>query len=135
VDGGITAAKSGHDAVLSPVDPVYFDYRQATGAGEAPGAGRVNLLRQVYDFNPVLEALTQEQQRHIVGIQANIWTEYLPLDDLVANAAFPPRRGAGGSRLDACVSAKDWDGFLARLPAQYARYRALGIPHSETAVR
>jgi len=135
VDGGITAAKSGHDAVLSPVDPVYFDYRQATGAGEAPGAGRVNLLRQVYDFNPVLEALTQEQQRHIVGIQANIWTEYLPLDDLVANAAFPRAAALAEVAWTPASAPKDWDGFLARLPAQYARYRALGIPHSETAVK
>jgi len=135
VEGGITAAKSGHDAVLSPVDPLYFDYRQATGAGEAPGAGRINLLRQVYDFNPVLQALTPEQQRHIVGIQANIWTEYLPLEDLVANAAFPRAAALAEIAWAPASAPKDWNGFLARLPAQYARYRALGIAHSETAVK
>ena len=135
VDGGIAAARSNHDAVLSPEVPLYLDWRQATGAGEAPGAGRVNVLRQVYDFNPVLEALTPEQQRHIVGVQANIWTEYLPLDDLVANAAFPRAAALAEIAWAPASMPKDWDGFLARMPGQYARYRALGIPHSETAVK
>ena len=133
VDGGIVAAKSGHDAVLSPEIPNYLDWRQATGAGEAPGAGRINILRQVYDFNPAPDALTPEQQRHIVGIQANIWTEYLPQEELVANAAFP--RAAALAEVAWSPAPKDWDGFMARMPAQYGRYRALDIPHSETAVK
>ena len=133
VEGGIVAAKSGHDAVLSPEDPLYFDWRQASGAGEAPGAGRVNILRKVYDFNPAPESLTPEQQRHIVGVQGNIWTEYLPQDELVANAAFP--RVAALAEVAWTSAPKDWDGFLARLPAQYGRYRALDIPHSEAAVK
>ena len=133
IEGGITAAKSGHDAVLSPEIPNYLDWRQITGAGEAPGAGRVNILRQVYDFNPAPEGLTPEQQRHIVGIQGNIWTEYLTQEELVANAAFP--RAAALAEVAWSPAPKNWDGFLARLPAQYGRYRALGIPHSEAAVK
>jgi hexosaminidase len=133
IEGGITAAKSGHDAVLSPEIPNYLDWRQAAGAGEAPGAGRVNILRQVYEFNPAPDALTPEQQRHIVGVQANIWTEYLTQEELVANAAFP--RAAAVAEVAWSPAAKDWDGFLARLPAQYGRYRMLEIPHSETAVK
>ncbi|MBW8709422.1 MAG: family 20 glycosylhydrolase [Alphaproteobacteria bacterium] len=133
LDGGITAAKSGHDAVLSPEKPLYFDWRQSSGAGEAPGAGRINILREVYDFNPALDALTPEQQRHIVGIQANTWTEYLAQDDLVANAVFP--RAAALAEVAWSPAPKDWDGFLARLPAQYGRYRMLDIPHSEAAVK
>jgi hexosaminidase len=134
MEGGIVAAKSGHDAVLSPENPTYFDWRQATGAGEAPGAGRVNLLHKVYDFNPAPDVLTPEQQRHIVGIQGNIWTEYLPQDDLVANAAFPRAAALAEVAWSPASAPKDWDGFLARIPAQYGRYRALNIPHSEAAV-
>jgi hexosaminidase len=135
IEGGITAAKSGHDAVLSPEIPNYLDWRQATGAGEAPGAGRVNLLRQVYEFNPAPDALTPEQQRHIVGVQGNIWTEYLPQDDLVTNAAFPRAAALAEVAWSPASAPKDWDGFMARIPAQYGRYRALGIAHSETAVK
>ncbi len=133
VEGGILAAKTGHDAVLSPEIPNYLDWRQASGAGEAPGAGRINLLRQVYDFNPAPESLTPAQQRHIVGIQGNIWAEYLPLEDLVANAAFP--RAAALAEVAWSPAPKDWDGFVARMSAQLGRYRALDIPHSETAMK
>jgi hexosaminidase len=133
LDGGIAAAKSGHDAVLSPEKPLYFDWRQIAGAGEAPGAGRANILREVYDFNPSLDALTPEEQRHIVGVQANTWTEYLTQEDLVANAVFP--RASALAELAWSSAPKDWDGFLARMPAQYGRYRALDIPHSEAAVK
>jgi len=135
IDGGIAAARSGHDAVLSPEVPLYLDWRQATGPGEAPGAGRINILRQVYDFNPAPEALTEEQQRHIVGIQANIWTEYLPQEELVANAAFPRAAALAELAWSPASVSKDWDGFMARIPAQLARYRALEIPHSESAVK
>ncbi|MBA2587387.1 MAG: family 20 glycosylhydrolase [Alphaproteobacteria bacterium] len=133
LDGGIAAARSGHDAVLSPEKPLYFDWRQITGAGEAPGAGRVNMLREVYDFNPSLDALTPEEQRHIVGVQANTWTEYLTQEELVANAVFP--RAAALAELAWSAAPKDWDGFMARMPAQYGRYRAMDIPHSEAAMK
>ncbi|HET7083318.1 MAG TPA: family 20 glycosylhydrolase [Rhizomicrobium sp.] len=135
VDGGVVAAKSGHDAVLSPEDPLYFDWRQAAGPGEAPGAGRVNMLRKVYAFNPAPDSLTAEQQRHIAGIQANIWTEYLPQEELVANAAFPRAAALAELAWSPAQASKDWDGFMARIPAQLARYRALDIPHSESAVK
>jgi hexosaminidase len=135
VEGGILAARSGHDAVLSPEDSAYFDWRQAAGAGEAPGAGRVTVLRKVYDFNPAPESLTPEQQRHIVGVQGNIWTEYLPQDELVANAAFPRAAALAELTWTPAATPKDWEGFMARLPAQLGRYRALGISHSESAVK
>jgi hexosaminidase len=135
IEGGIAAAKSGHDAVLSPEEPLYFDWRQAVGPGEAPGAGRVNVLRKVYDFNPAPAALTAEQQRHIVGIQANTWTEQLPLEELVSNAVFPRAAALAELAWSPASAPKDWDGFMARMPAQLARYRALEIPHSETAVK
>ena len=135
VDGGIAAAKSGHDAVLSPEVPFYLDWRQASGAGEAPGAGRINILRQVYDFNTVLAVLTPQEQRHIVGIQANTWTEYLTQEELVANAVFPRAAALAEIAWSPASAPKDWDGFMARMPAQFARYRSLGIPHSETAVK
>jgi hexosaminidase len=135
IEGGIMAAKSGHDAVLSPEIPNYLDWRQATGAGEAPGAGRVNILRKVYDFDPAPDSLTPEQQRHIVGVQGNIWTEYLPQEELVSNAAFPRAAALAENAWSPASAPKDWDGFMARMPAQYARYRALEIPHSEAAVK
>lgn len=133
VSGGIAAAKLGHDAVLSPAPLLYFDNRQAGGAGEPSGRGPVISLKDVYDFDPAPKELTADELPHILGLQGNIWTEYLPREDLVSNAAFP-RAAALAESAWSPGEAKSWTGFVARMGAQYGRYRMLGVPHSESAL-
>jgi hexosaminidase len=133
IDGAITAAKTGHDAVLSPAPTLYFDNRQAEGASEPPGRGAIVSLKDVYDFDPAPASLTPEQQAHIIGLQANIWTEHIREEDLVDYAAFP-RAAALAERAWSPEATHDWNDFFARIPAQLARYRDLGIVHSESAV-
>lgn len=79
--GGIEAARMGHDVVMSPTNHCYFDYRQADKE-EEPGFHGVNTLRDVFEFNPIPDALNSKESAHILGGQGNIWTErmYDPAD-------------------------------------------------------
>jgi hexosaminidase len=133
VEGAITAARQGHDAVLAPSNKLYFSNCQTETAGEPPCRADLISLKDVYDFDPAPPQLNAEQQAHIIGLEACIWAEYIARDDLVDYAAFP--RAAALAELDWSPPAKhDWSDFLQRLPAQIGRYRALGIPHSESAL-
>jgi len=132
VAGGIAAAKMGHDAVLSPQPTLYFDNRQAEGAGEPPGRGLVVPLKDVYAFDPAPASLTPQEQAHIIGIQANLWTEYVE-DEETADYAFFPRAAALAEVAWSPAATHDWGNFLTRMPAQLVRYRELGLPHAESA--
>src|SRR5574341_157434 len=76
--GGITAARAGHDVVMTPGDPLYFDHYQGDPAGEPLAWGGLNPLERVYQFEPVPDSLAVEEGRHVLGPQANMWTEYVP---------------------------------------------------------
>jgi len=124
VDGAIAAAKSGHDAVLSPAPDLYFDNRQAADPGEPPGRGFVLTLEHVYDFDAAPDHLTEAESAHIIGVQANIWTEHIRTEEQVEEMTFP--RLAALAEV-AWSQARDWKSFEARLGPQMERYRALGI--------
>ncbi|MBL6938489.1 MAG: family 20 glycosylhydrolase [Alphaproteobacteria bacterium] len=129
IDGAITAAKDGHDTVLSPAPVLYLDNRQVEGAGEPSGRGAVVPLSNVYDFDLAPASLSDAERAHIIGVQANIWTEHIREPDNVAYAAFP--RAAALAELGWSPAAThDRAGFLARMPAELDRYAALGLPHS-----
>ena len=82
VAGGLAAAARGLDVIMSPNSHMYFDYQQSTSDNEPAGprwikkAGRSFTLENVYSFDPY-EGLTEEAQKHILGVQANLWTEYI----------------------------------------------------------
>ncbi|MBQ3539687.1 MAG: family 20 glycosylhydrolase [Bacteroidaceae bacterium] len=79
VSGGIEAAKQGHDCIMSPTDYMYFDYYQTKYQEEEPLAiGGFVPVEKVYSFEPIPSELTAEQAKHIIGVQANLWTEYVP---------------------------------------------------------
>ncbi len=132
--GGIDAARLGHDAVLTPVRPLYFNYRQSTAADEAPGRFALNTLKNVYDFNPEPASLTPEQCRHILGVQANLWTEYVITDDRVDWMLYP-RMAALAEIAWSAPANRDWNSFLARLVDEMRRYQALGIHFDPAAFR
>ncbi|HJU08572.1 MAG TPA: family 20 glycosylhydrolase [Rhodanobacteraceae bacterium] len=130
--GAVEAAKLGHDAVMSPSPQMYFDHLQSDLPDEPTGRPTMVSLKDVYDFEPVPKELDAQQARHVLGAQANLWSEYLTTPARVEHATFP--------RIDALAEvswspadARDWDGFLARMPAQLARYRTLGIGYSDDA--
>ncbi len=77
-EGGIEAARKGHDVIMAPSSHLYFDYYQSEDIASEPSCiGGYLPVERVYEFQPLPEALTPEQQKHIIGVQANIWTEYI----------------------------------------------------------
>jgi hexosaminidase len=132
VDGGIAAAARGNDSVMAPHPTLYFDNRQGTGVDEPPGRIRVISLEDVYRFEPAPATLGAEQARHVLGLEAAVWTEHIRTEQRVATMSYP--RAAAVAELGWSQPARrDWADFLRRLPALLARYDALGIPHSDSA--
>lgn len=123
--GAVTAATAGHDAVLAPVPTLYFDNRPLN-TPRPPGRGAVVSVEDVYRFDPAPAELNEAQRRHILGVQGNLWTEHIRTEDRVEYMAFP--RAAAIAEVSWSPAARlDWQSFSARLPAQLARYRALGV--------
>lgn len=132
VDGAIKAAALGHDTVLAAHPTLYFDNRQSAAAGEPPGRVRVVSLEDVYRFEPVPAELTPAQQRHVLGVQGNVWTEHIRTEERVGWMTFP--RAAAIAELGWSQPARrDWNDFRRRLAAWPARYEALGMPYARSA--
>ena len=129
--GAVDAVRKGHDVVMSPSTDLYFDYLQTTSASEPPGRPAIIGLQQVYGFEPVPPALDDDESRHILGLQANLWTEHMRTFARVEHALFP-RVAAVAETGWTPKDRKDYAGFLSRLPAQLQRYRALGIDYAQT---
>lgn len=89
--GGIAAAKQKHDVVMTPNTFLYLDYYQTSlGRKAEPLAiGGFLPLEKVYSYNPVPASFTAEEAKYIKGVQANIWTEYIPTADHVEHMGFP----------------------------------------------
>lgn len=76
--GGIHAAKLKHPVVMTPEGTVYFDYNQGYSPNEPLTVGRLSTLEKVYNYNPTpVDSLSVEEQKYIIGVQANLWSEYL----------------------------------------------------------
>jgi hexosaminidase len=126
VDGALAAARSGHDAILTPSPTLYFDHRQSDLPDQPPGRADVIGLRDVYDFDPAPAKLTAKERRHILGLQGNLWTEHMRTEEGVQAMAFP--RAAAVAEVGWSPRARrNWSDFAARLPAEFDRYRALGL--------
>ena len=130
-EGGIAAARSGHDVVMAPSDKLYLDYLQTASPNEPPGRPSLVTLQTVYDFEPVPAVLTPAQQQHVLGVQANVWTEHMRTWPRMQHAIFPRMAALAESAWSPAMR-KDYASLLARLPAQLARYRALGIDYADT---
>ncbi len=129
IEGAIKAAAGGHDSVLSPDPTMYLDHLNGDLPDEPPGRGPPLTLETMYRFDP-LAALSAADARHILGLQANLWTEHVATAERVQLMLFP--RAAAVAEVGwSPARALDWGSFVARLPAQLARYRALGIHASD----
>jgi hexosaminidase len=133
VDGALAAVTAGHDAILSPQPTLYLDNRQSA-LDTQPGRGHVTSLEDVYEFDPMPASLTADQRHHILGVQANVWTEHIRTEERVEYMTFP-RVAALAEVAWSPAEKSDWNGFLARLPGQMRRYESLGInAYSQAAI-
>ncbi|MFD6548171.1 beta-N-acetylhexosaminidase [Streptomyces sp. NPDC058398] len=129
--GGVTAARAGHDVVMCPEQHVYLDYRQAAGEDEPVPIAYVRTLEDVYRFEPVPPQLTEAEARHVLGTQANLWTEVLEDHTRVDYQAFPRLAAfaeVAWSRLPA-PGERDFAGFERRMNDHYGRLDALGVAY------
>ncbi|MFG3011361.1 beta-N-acetylhexosaminidase [Streptomyces cinerochromogenes] len=129
--GGVAAARAGHDVVMCPEQYVYLDHRQAPGADEPVPIGFVRTLEDVYRFEPVPAALTEAEARHVLGTQANVWTEVLEDSARVDYQAFPRLAAfaeVAWSPLPAPAE-RDYADFERRMTAHYRRLDALGVAY------
>jgi hexosaminidase len=128
----LEAAAQGHDVVLTPQESLYFDHYQSDLPDEGPGQPPMTTLRQAYDTAVIPNGATAADARRVIGVQGDLWTEFMSSFAHDQHALFP--RIAALSELGwSAASAHDWNGFLQRLSAELARYRALGIGYADTA--
>ncbi|WP_278624401.1 family 20 glycosylhydrolase [Parabacteroides gordonii] len=109
------ATAQGNHAIMSPNTNFYFDYQQDK-----------NSLPGVYNFNPMLESLNDAQKALILGIQANLWCEYIPSFER-AQYMIMPRMMALSEQAWSDPSVKSWDGFTERLVKQFPRLNIMGV--------
>ena len=127
IGGGAESAASGHDVVMAPTKFCYFDHYQSTNHVAEPKAiGGFLPLRQVYQFDPMPQNLTPELQRHVLGGQANLWTEYIPNFRQVEYMMFP-RLGALSEADWSPKETRNWDDFKARTALNEKRLDVMGI--------
>jgi len=116
MDGAIAAATSGHDAIVSPTSHAYFDYDIATTD-----------LRKVYSFEPIPPGLTDEQEKHILGGECNMWTEYAPQETI--DSKMFPRMLAMSEVLWSPREGKNYREFHKRVRTHYNRLDLMGVDY------
>jgi hexosaminidase len=124
--GGIAAAKAGHDVVMAPNSHTYFDHYQADPKKEPYAIGGFLPLKKVYSYDPIPNELTAEQAKHVLGAQAQIWTEYIPNGRHVEYMAFP-RECALAEVVWTPAADKDYQDFYNRLETHLERLENYGV--------
>jgi hexosaminidase len=117
---------------MCPEQHVYLDYRQAPGADEPIPVGPVRTLEDVYRFEPVPPELDAVAAGHVIGTQANLWTEFMDDARDVDYRAFPRLAAfaeVAWSDLPRDPAARDYAGFERRMAAHYACLDALGVEY------
>ncbi|EJL22152.1 N-acetyl-beta-hexosaminidase [Caulobacter sp. AP07] len=131
LDRATLAARLGHDTILTPQPQLYLDSRQSLSAREPPGRSELSTLRGVYSFDPRLDGLTPDQQRRILGVQANAWTEHMRTARRFETMAFP-RLTAVAELGWTTQDRRDWSRYSAGLPVTLSQLGALGVAHDDT---
>ena len=113
IEGGIEAASHGFDAIMTPTSHCYFDYMQSRDTEKEPvGIGGFLPLEKVYGFEP-LEGIPAGAEKHILGVQANLWTEYIATEEHLQYMLLP--RMLALSEVQWCrPENKDFDAFKAK---------------------
>ncbi|MER5985284.1 beta-N-acetylhexosaminidase [Streptomyces sp. NPDC001787] len=129
--GGVAAAEAGHDVVMCPEQQVYLDHRQHGGPDEPMPIGFIRTLEDVYRFEPVPPGLSEEAARHILGTQANVWTEVMQNRARVDYQVFPRLAAFAEVAWSALPASADRDfaEFERRMTTHYARLDALGVDY------
>lgn len=126
IRGGIEAAKMRHDVIMTPGTHMYLDKYQCEPEGEPLAIGGYLPLESVYSYEPIPEELSPEEQKYIMGLQGNVWTEYIVTPEHLEYMAFP-RAFAVAEIGWTPLMKRDFEDFLARFTAQRERYDLMKI--------
>ena len=131
VEGGLEAVRMGHDAIMVPYTHLYLDYYQSKDKENEPLAiGGYVPVELVYSFEPFTEDMTDEEKSHILGIQANLWTEYIPTDAQLEYMLLP--RLSALSEIQWCEPEnKDYERFLGNMESMRKIYDILGYNYAK----
>ena len=127
--GGIEAAKMKHEVIMTPGNPVYFDQYQAGPEGEPLAIGGFNTLKRVYDYEPIPKDLTAEEEKYVLGAQANLWAEYITTAEHLQYMVLP-RMLALAEVVWTPKEQKNWKNFNQRLPYHFRGFEQKGLRYS-----
>ncbi len=126
--GGIKSAKMGHDVVMSPGKPLYFDHGQSNHPSHPNHWPGRETIEEVYRYNPIPKVLSAKEAKHILGCQANVWTCFIHTDEILDCQIWP--RGAALAETAWCQqAAKDWVKFQPRLAMHKKRFDEMNISY------
>ncbi|MEM6628904.1 MAG: family 20 glycosylhydrolase [Bacteroidota bacterium] len=131
ITGGIEAAEQGHDVVMTPTSHVYLDYYQGDPENEPLAIGGNLPLEKVYAYEPTPEELDEKEAQHILGAQANLWTEYIPTGEKAEYMVYP-RACALAELVWTPKEGKDFIDFTQRLEYHFSRLDDLGVNYAKT---
>ncbi len=132
-EGGIEAANAGHDVVMSPGSPLYFDHNQGKSEFEPPSWGGYNNLLKVYNFNPVPADIAVDKRHHILGGQANLWTEQIKSLSHIQYMMLP-RLSALSEALWTNPDRKNEQEFIKKIAIHFDRLTALNYTFAESSM-
>lgn len=131
-DGGIAAARMGHNVIMTPGSYCYFDHYQSEPATEPVAIGGYTTLQKVYDYEPIpADSLTPGQQKFIIGAQGNVWTEYIDTTKQVEYMAYP-RAIALAEVLWSKKENRNYTNFSGRLLNHLGRLDKMGVNYAKS---
>jgi len=130
---GVNAANNGYDVIMTPKQFLYLDYYQSHDVDDEPFSfGWVTNLQETYSFNPIPDNLDKDKQKHILGAQVNVWTEYMPSGQNVEYMLLP-RICALSETVWSNPNTKDYDDFVHRLYKLSKHFDKLGYENCKQA--
>jgi len=127
-EGAEAAAKQGHNAIMTPGKPCYFDHYQSKDSTEPIAIGGFNSLEMVYKFQPISKGIDSSLRHFVLGAQGNVWTEYMESEAHVEYMVWP--RAAALSEVFLTGHGGNFDNFKNRLPADMQRLKAIGVNYA-----
>lgn len=132
-EGGIIAANQGHDVIMTPEAYLYLDYYQTPDVDNEPFTyGWLTELEKTFSFDPIPAGLDADKKKHILGAQANIWTEYIPTGEHVEYMLLP-RMCALAETLWNYPDKKDYSDFVRRMRTVSERLDQMGYQNCKWA--
>lgn len=131
IEGGIAAARSGHHAIMSPTSHCYLDYYQSDLETEPLTIGGLLTLEKTYAYEPIPNELSEAESQFVLGVQGNLWTEYIENMYQAEYMAYP-RACALAEVAWTPKTRRDWPDFVERMRSHFRYLDALGVHYAKS---